>query len=101
MGTRPSGRDGPPWNGAARETRTVETVALAARLGCELGAYCVKVPYVEGFEQVIRGCYKPVVILGGSKRGSTLEVFTDVRTALDAGVACVTIGRNIWESDDP
>lgn len=86
---------------AAPESRTVKTVALAARLGCELGADWVKVPYVEGFEQVVRGCYKPVVILGGSKRGSALEIFTEVRAALDAGAAGVTMGRNIWESDDP
>ncbi len=86
---------------AAPESRTVETVALAARLGCELGADWVKVPYVDGFEKVIRGCYKPVVILGGSKRGSTLEVFKEVRAALDTGAAGVTMGRNIWESDDP
>lgn len=83
------------------ETRTVENVALAARVGCELGADWVKIPYVDGFEKVIRGCYKPVVILGGSKRGSTREVFTEVRAALDAGAAGVTMGRNIWESDDP
>lgn len=86
---------------AGPEARTLKTVALAARLGCELGADWVKVPYVEGFERVIQGCYKPVVILGGSKRSSTLEVFTEVRAALDAGAAGVTMGRNIWESDDP
>jgi fructose-bisphosphate aldolase, class I len=86
---------------AGPDARTVESVALAARLGCELGADWVKVPYVDGFARVIRGCYKPVVILGGSKRGSTLEVFTEVRAALDAGAAGVTMGRNIWESDDP
>jgi class I fructose-bisphosphate aldolase/fructose-bisphosphate aldolase/2-amino-3,7-dideoxy-D-threo-hept-6-ulosonate synthase len=86
---------------AAPESRTVENVALAARLGCELGADWVKVPYVTGFEKVIRGCYKPVVILGGSKRGTTREIFTEVRAALDAGAAGVTMGRNIWESDNP
>ncbi len=86
---------------AGPEARTVKSVALAARLGCELGADWVKVPYVEGFEEVVRGCYKPVVILGGSKRGSIAEVFEEVRDALDAGAAGVTMGRNIWESDNP
>ncbi len=83
------------------EKRTLKDVALAARLGCELGADWVKVPYVEGFETVVRGCYKPVVILGGSKRDSTREVFQEVRAALDAGAAGVTMGRNIWQSEDP
>ncbi len=86
---------------AGSEARTLENVALAARLGCELGADWVKVPYITGFEKVIKGCYKPVVILGGTKRGTTKELFLEVRAALDAGPAGVTMGRNIWESDDP
>ena len=86
---------------APAESRTLESVALAARLGCELGADWVKVPYIEGFEYVTKSCYKPVVILGGTKRGTTLELFTEVRAALDAGAAGVTMGRNVWESDDP
>jgi class I fructose-bisphosphate aldolase/fructose-bisphosphate aldolase/2-amino-3,7-dideoxy-D-threo-hept-6-ulosonate synthase len=86
---------------AGPDARTVETVSLAARLGCELGADWVKVPYVEGFARVIHGCYKPVVILGGANRNNTLGVFTEVRAALDAGAAGITMGRNIWESDDP
>lgn len=86
---------------AVPETRTAESVALAARLGCELGSDWVKVPYVPGFEKVVRGCYKPVVILGGTKRGTTRELFSEVRAALDAGAAGITMGRNIWESDDP
>lgn len=86
---------------AGPDARTLESVALAARLGCELGADWVKVPYVFGFEKVVKGCYKPVVILGGTKRGTTKDLFLEVRAALDAGAAGVTMGRNIWESDDP
>jgi DhnA family fructose-bisphosphate aldolase class Ia len=83
------------------EMRTVENVALAARLGAELGADWVKVPYVAGFEQVTSSCFKPVVILGGSKRGSVREILVEVRDALDAGAAGITMGRNIFESEDP
>lgn len=86
---------------ASAEDRTVDTIALAARLGCELGGDWVKVPYIGGFERVVRGCYKPVVILGGTKRSTTLEIFAEVRAALDAGASGITMGRNIWESDDP
>ena len=86
---------------ASPDTRTIETVALAARLGCELGGDWVKVPYIDGFERVVRSCYRPVVILGGTKRGNPREVFVEVRAALDAGAAGITMGRNIWESDNP
>jgi DhnA family fructose-bisphosphate aldolase class Ia len=66
-----------------------------------LGADWVKVPYVAGFEQVTGSCFKPVVILGGSKRGSVREILAEVRAALDAGAAGITMGRNIFESEDP
>jgi DhnA family fructose-bisphosphate aldolase class Ia len=83
------------------EVRMVENVALAARVGIELGADWVKVPYVEAFERVTSVCYKPVVIMGGTRRGSEAEMLAEVKSAIDSGAAGVTIGRNIFETDDP
>jgi DhnA family fructose-bisphosphate aldolase class Ia len=91
----------PGGMGSGPEMRTVENVALAARVGIELGADWVKVPYAEGFQQVTGACYKPVVIMGGSRRGSEAEILAEVRAAMDAGAAGATIGRNIFEADDP
>ena len=82
-------------------SRSLENVKLAARLGCELGADWVKVPYVAGFQDVVNSCYKPVVILGGTKKDSIIDVFKQVKAALIAGAAGITMGRNIFESDDP
>jgi DhnA family fructose-bisphosphate aldolase class Ia len=83
------------------EARTTENVALAARVGLELGADWVKVPYVEGFRQVTDACFKPVVIMGGSRRSHEAEILAEVRAAMDAGASGATIGRNIFEADDP
>ncbi len=91
----------PGGMGGGPETRTVETVALAARVGAELGADWVKVPYVDGFEQVTGSCYKPVVIMGGSRRGSEAEILAEVKAAMEAGAAGATIGRNIFGAEDP
>jgi DhnA family fructose-bisphosphate aldolase class Ia len=91
----------PGGMGSGPEVRTVENVALAARVGIELGADWVKVPYVEGFGQVTAACFKPVVIMGGSRRSSQTEILAEVRAAMDAGASGATIGRNIFESDDP
>jgi DhnA family fructose-bisphosphate aldolase class Ia len=91
----------PGGMGSGPEMRTVDNVALAARLGAELGADWVKVPYVAGFEQVTAGCFKPVVILGGSRRDSVAEILAEVQAALTAGAVGITMGRNIFESDDP
>ena len=83
------------------EARTLENVALAARVGLELGADWVKVPYVDGFRQVTTACFKPVVILGGGRRSSEAEILAEVKQAMDEGAAGATIGRNIFEADDP
>jgi DhnA family fructose-bisphosphate aldolase class Ia len=91
----------PGGMGSGPEFRTTENVALAARVGIELGADWVKVPYVEGFGQVTGACFKPVVIMGGCRRNSEIEILAEVRAAMDAGAAGATIGRNIFEADDP
>ena len=83
------------------EFRTLESIALAARVGVELGADLIKCPYVDGFEQVTRGTFAPVVILGGAKAGAEREMLAKIKAAIDAGGAGVAIGRHIWQAPDP
>jgi len=79
----------------------IPVVAIAARVGAELGADWMKIPYAAGFEQVTAGCYVPVVILGGAKKGSERIMLENIRAALDVGAVGVAIGRNIFQADDP
>jgi fructose-bisphosphate aldolase, class I len=81
--------------------RSAESVAIASRIGAELGSDWVKIPYAKGFEQVTFGCYVPAVILGGAKKGSERSMLEKIRTALDVGAKGVAIGRNIFQADDP
>jgi len=81
--------------------RTAESVAIASRIGAELGSNWVKIPYAEGFELVTASCYVPAVILGGAKKGSERTMLEKIRTALDVGARGVAIGRNIFQADDP
>lgn len=81
--------------------RTAESIAIAARVGAELGADWVKIPYAEGFDAVTTTCYVPAVILGGAKKGSEREMLEKIRTALDVGAKGVAIGRNIFQADNP
>lgn len=81
--------------------RTAESISIAARIGAELGADWVKIPYAEGFEQVTSTCYVPAVILGGAKKGGEREMLVKIRAALDVGAQGVAIGRNIFQADDP
>ena len=76
----------------------------AARLGAELGADLVKISYsgsVESFRKVIEGCRVPVVIAGGEKMESDREILEMVRGSIDAGGSGVSIGRNIFQHQDP
>ncbi len=82
----------------------VENVKHAARVGAELGADIVKVPYtgsVDSFTKVVNGCPVPVVIAGGPKMDSDEDIFKMVDDALKAGAAGVSIGRNAFQHKNP
>jgi fructose-bisphosphate aldolase / 2-amino-3,7-dideoxy-D-threo-hept-6-ulosonate synthase len=67
----------------------------------ESGADWAQVPYVAGFEAVTAVCFKPVVIMGGTRRGSELEFLSEIKAGMDAGAAGGTMSRNIFEGEDP
>jgi len=82
----------------------VENVKHAARVGAELGADIVKVPYtgsVKSFAEVVQGCPVPVLIAGGPKMDSDEDIFKMVEGALEAGAAGVSIGRNAFQHEKP
>jgi len=82
----------------------VKNIKHAARVGAELGADIVKVPYtgsVESFTEVVQGCPVPVVIAGGEKMGNDKEIFEVVDGALKAGAAGLSIGRNAFQHKNP
>jgi fructose-bisphosphate aldolase / 2-amino-3,7-dideoxy-D-threo-hept-6-ulosonate synthase len=80
------------------------TVAHVARIGAEGGADLVKTVYTgssETFRQVVRGCPVPVVLAGGSRVESDLELLKMAQRAMDAGAMGVTFGRNVFEHRSP
>lgn len=82
--------------------RDARYLALASRIAAELGARVVKTYYCEeGFEKVVRGCPVPIVIAGGPKVDSELEVFSWIYDAIQKGAIGVNLGRNIWQHDYP
>jgi len=80
-----------------------EDLGHAVRLGEELGADVIKTAYSGDpgtFERVVESTRLPVVIAGGSK-GTDTETLSMVRGAIDAGAAGVSMGRSIFQHDDP
>lgn len=91
----PGGFDSKP------EYRSVKNIALASRLGVELGADFIKTPYADDFQQVTSVCYAPVVVLGGAKIGKEREALIMIKEAIGMGAAGVAIGRNIFQAENP
>jgi len=86
------------------DAREVKIVKHSARLGAELGADMVKVPYTgsaESFREVVEGCFVPVVIAGGGKTESDKDILEMVKGAMVAGGAGVSIGRNVFQHKNP
>jgi len=82
----------------------VQVIKHAARLGAELGADAVKVSYTgspDSFRQVVEGCHIPVIIAGGPKMESDRAVLEMVKGAIDAGAAGTSIGRNVFQHQNP
>jgi len=80
-----------------------DDLAHAVRFGEELGADLVKTSYSgdpETFERVVEATRLPVLIAGGSK-GTDRETLSMVRGAVDAGAAGVSMGRSIFQHEDP
>lgn len=82
----------------------VKGVKHAARVGAELGADIVKVPYTgspESFKEVVEGCFVPVVIAGGEKMGNDRDILAMTEGAMAANGAGVSIGRNVFQHRNP
>ena len=81
-----------------------EMVAFAARIGAELGADIIKTNYtgsVETFQRVVQGCPVPVIIAGGPKGETERDVLEAVFGSIKAGGVGVSIGRNVFQHENP
>lgn len=87
--------------GREMEKRTARYLALCCRIAAELGARVVKTYWCENFQKVVEGCPVPVVIAGGPKVDTELEVFQFVHDGLQKGAIGVNLGRNVWKNEHP
>ncbi|MFC1533792.1 3-hydroxy-5-phosphonooxypentane-2,4-dione thiolase [Thermodesulfobacteriota bacterium] len=88
--------------GKELEKRAARFLALSCRIAAELGAKIVKTYYcTDGFDKVTNGCPVPVVIAGGPKCETELEVFDFVYDGMQKGAIGVNLGRNVWQNPHP
>jgi putative autoinducer-2 (AI-2) aldolase len=85
--------------GKELEKRDARFLSLSCRVAAELGATVVKTYHCEGFEKVVAGCPVPIVIAGGPKMETELQVFEITYDAIQNGASGVDMGRNIWQNE--
>ena len=81
-----------------------EIVAHAARIGAECGADIVKTLYtgdIDSFTKVVESIPVPVVIAGGPKSDTDMDLLKMTEDAMNAGAKGVTYGRNIFAHKKP
>ncbi|WP_462323723.1 2-amino-3,7-dideoxy-D-threo-hept-6-ulosonate synthase [Desulfoplanes sp.] len=79
-------------------------VAHSIRLGAEIGADLVKVPYSgdpESFSRAVQGCPVPVLVAGGPRKDDFKGFLGMIQEAMTCGARGVSIGRNIFQHERP
>jgi putative autoinducer-2 (AI-2) aldolase len=87
-----------------KETGKMEAryLALACRIAAELGAKVVKTYWcAKDFDKVVNGCPVPVVMAGGPKCETDLQVLEFVYDGISKGSIGINLGRNIWQNPHP
>ena len=88
--------------GKETEKREARYLALSCRIAAELGARVVKTYWCEkDFDKVVEGCPVPVVMAGGPKCKTELEVLEFVYDGMQKGAIGINLGRNVWQSPHP
>lgn len=87
--------------GKELEKRDARYLALCCRVAAELGARVVKTYWCKNFDKVVCGCPVPVVMAGGPKCETELEVMEFVSDGLKNGAVGLNLGRNVWQNPYP
>lgn len=88
--------------GKEMEKREARYLGLCCRICAELGARVVKTYWCEkDFDKVVRGCPVPVVMAGGPKCETDLEVLEFVADGMQKGAVGINLGRNVWQNPNP
>ncbi len=81
-----------------------EVVSYAARLGLEVGAEAVKLPYTgdpDSFSWVVKAAGRVKVTVQGGEKKDKEGFFRECQEIMSVGAAGLIIGRNIWQADNP
>jgi len=86
-----------------KETQ-LKAVMRAARIGAEIGADLVRVPYtgsIETFQEVVSACPVPLVAIGGEKNVRERDFLKMVSNIMQTGAYGISVGRNVFQYKKP
>lgn len=90
--------------GISDSDKTYNKVAYMARFASEIGADILKLDYTgdkSNFREIVKMSFAPILIRGGPKTAGHNGFIQMVKDAIEAGARGVTVGRNLWQSEDP
>jgi class I fructose-bisphosphate aldolase len=93
-----------PRGPSVKNENEYEVVSHAARIGAELGADVVKTVYTgdtTSFRRVVQSCPVPVVVAGGPRMKTDMDVLELGESSMKAGAAGLSFGRNVFQHDRP
>jgi class I fructose-bisphosphate aldolase len=88
----------------AGKENSKDIVAYAARLGLELGADFIKIPYTgdpESFSWVVKSAGKAKILVSGGVKKDETEFLKEVGDFMSVGACGIAVGRNVWQSPNP
>ncbi|MCS7145872.1 MAG: 3-hydroxy-5-phosphonooxypentane-2,4-dione thiolase [Nitrososphaerota archaeon] len=87
--------------GRELEKRTAKYIGLACRVSAELGAHFIKTYYTDDFHRVVDSVPVPLVIAGGPKLETDMDVLRLAYNAISEGAAGLDFGRNVFQNPNP
>jgi class I fructose-bisphosphate aldolase len=82
----------------------LELIIRGARIGAEIGADIISVPYPgspERIREVVESVPAPIIVMGGGKVENEREILDLVKNSLQAGATGVSVGRNVFQHAKP
>lgn len=84
--------------------KQLKNLMRAARIGAEMGADLVRIPYsgsADTFREIVSVCPVPLVAIGGEKKAREREFLEVVHGVMGAGALGISAGRNIFQYKKP
>lgn len=84
--------------------KQLKNLMRAVRIGAEMGADMVRVPFSgtgENFRELVSVCPVPLIALGGEKKPRERDFLEMVHDIMKAGASGISAGRNIFQYKKP